>query len=264
MSRRRLATTGLAGLAVLTFATTACTQAPTTVTPSAAAKPATEVLTEAAAKTSGQSFKYTLTYGTQLAGDGARDATGANATRHITFTDPASGMLIKANVVLTGGVLYVKVDLGPLTATIPGLSGLGDKWMTIDQAKIGKSGLAAGLVPGPDSLTPESYVKGVVSATTVSETEIKGTIDLTKSAPSVVPAAEVAKLGPEAKVVPFTVTLDSEGRIVKIVINMPKVGDFVAADLITNYTDYNGTVTVTKPAAAETVPAPELIYLFLQ
>ena len=262
--RRRLAATGLTVLASLALATTACTQAPGSVTPSATAKPATEVLTEAAAKTKGQSFKYTLTYGTQLTGDGARDASGANALRNITFTDAASGMVIKANVLVTADTLYVKVDLGPLTASIPGMAGLAGKWMTVDRTKIGTSGLAASLVPGGDSLTAESFIKGVVSAEKVSDTEIKGTIDLGKSAPSIIQASEIATLTPETKIVPFTATLDGEGRIIKIVINMPKVGDYAAADLTTNYTDYNAPVEVTKPPAADTVAAPEMIYLFLQ
>ncbi len=262
--RRRLAATGLAVLASLTFATSACATAPATPAPTTPTKSPTELLNDAAAKTKGQSFKYTLVYGTQLTGDGARDASGANAFRNVTFTDAASGLVIKANALVIGDVLYAKVDLGPLGASIPTLAGLSNKWMTVDRTRIGTSGLAAGMVPSSESLTPESYIKGVVSAEKVSDTEIKGTIDLTKSAPSLIPAADIAKLPPESKNVPFTTTLDGEGRVMKIVINMPKVGDYAAADLTTTYSDYGAPVTVTKPPAAETIAAPEIIYSFLK
>ena len=67
MKRSRLAVTGVAVLATLLFASACVNKAPT---PSASStlKPAMQVLTEAADKTKGQSFKYTLTYGEVLTG----------------------------------------------------------------------------------------------------------------------------------------------------------------------------------------------------
>lgn len=265
MIRRSMAVTGLAVLAGITLATTACTTAPGSPgSPTTPAKPATEILSDAAAKAKGQSFKYTLAYGANLTGDGAQDATGANATRTIAFTNAASGVSIKGTVRLVGDALYGKLDLGAVTASIPGLGGLGDKWMVFDKKKIGGAGLVASLIPSGDSGTPEAYIKGVVSAEKVSDTEFRGTIDLTKSAPAVVPASDLAKLSPESRNVPFTATLDAQGRINKIVIKMPNVGSFQAADLTTTFTDYGAPVEVATPAPAETVTAPETIYLFLQ
>ena len=159
--------------------------------------------------------------------------------------------------------LYVKLDLGPLGAQIPGLAGLGDKWLVADKAKIGDQGMAAFLT-STESNQADAYVKGVVSAEQVSPTEIKGTIDLAKSGTGIAKPEELAALGEEAKNIPFTATLDADGRISKIVLKMPKVGDFPAADLTTTFTDYGASVEVPKPAADQTVPAPEMIYLFLQ
>ena len=78
----------------------------------------------------------------------------------------------------------------------------------------------------------------MVSAETVSATEIKGTVDLTKSAPIALPASEVAKLTADQRIVPFTATLDSQGRIVKTVVNMPAIAGYPAAPLTTSYSDY--------------------------
>jgi hypothetical protein len=262
--RRRLAATGLAVFACTTFATAACATKPANpVTTTAPTKAATEILGDAAAKTKGQPFKYTLKYGTAMTADGMQDATGSNATRNISFTDASSGLVIKGQVLLAADAAYAKLDLGPLTALIPGLAGANGKWLAIDRKKIASSGLAASLIPGADSTVPEVYIKGVVTAENVSLTEIKGTIDLAKSAPKAIPAAEVAKLPAEQRSVPFTATLDDQGRIVKIVISMPKISVFPASDLTTTYSDYGSPVQIAAPAAADIVVAPDLIYQFL-
>jgi len=263
VKRRPLAVTALAVLVGLSLATTACTTAPGTTTPGASKAP-TDVLKEAAAKTKGQSFKYTLAYGTALTGDGAQDATGANGTRNIQYTDAASGLLIKGTVMVADNTLLAKVDLGPLAAIFPQLASLNGKWLSVDKAKIGTSGLAASLAPAPDSVTPETYLGGIVSAEKVSDTEYKGVIDLGVSAPKLAPASEIAKLTAEQKKVPFTATLDSQGRVTKIVLKLPTMGAFPAADFTTTYSDYGAPVTVTKPAAADIVPMPEVFYQFLK
>jgi hypothetical protein len=219
---------------------------------------------DATAKTKGQSFKYTLKYGTVLTADGAQDATGANATRNISYTDAASGLVIKGQVSLVGDGLYAKLDLGPLTTLIPGLAGANGKSLKIDRTKIASTGLAASLVPGGDSTLPDNFVNGVVSAQNVSATEVKGTIDLSKSAPKVIPAAELAKLPATSQTVPFTATLDSQGRISKIVVSLPAISVFPAADLTTTYSDWGTPVQVTAPADADTVVAPDLVYQFLK
>ncbi|HEX6873782.1 MAG TPA: hypothetical protein VF163_21995 [Micromonosporaceae bacterium] len=259
--RRRLALTGLAVLATLTFGA-ACTTAPGTPAP-ATTKSATEVLSDAAAKTKGESFTYKLTYGALLTGDGKQDGAGQNAESNLTISEPTSGMTIKASVRSVGGDLFIKLDLGPVGASLPGFGELKDKWMHVDKSKLGSGGLAGSLTPGGDNMTAESYVKGVVTAEKVSDTEIKGTLDLTKSAPAGLDSSDVAALGEDAKKVPFVMTLDSEGRVTKVVISMPKVGEYPASELTTTYADYGTTVTVEKPSAAETAEAPALVYQFL-
>ena len=259
--RPRLLAAALAAFAAL--ATTACTNAPGSPGTPTPTKAATTVLEEAAGKSNGQSFKYTLTYGEGLTGDGYQDAAGENASRNVVIKDPSTGLTIKANGLLFPDGLYLKVDLGPMTASIPGLGGLGDKWLVADKAKIGDTGLAAFLT-STESNKPEAFIKGVVTAEQTSPTEIKGTFDLAKSAIGIATPAEIATVGDAAKSIPFAVTLDADGRISKIVLDMPKLPEYPEADLVTTFTDYGAAVEVPKPAADQTVPAPEMIYLFLQ
>jgi hypothetical protein len=262
--RPRLAVT-VAVFASLTLLASACTTAPgATSTPTTSPPSAIQVLGDAATKSKGQSFTYTLTYGNQLKADGAQDSSGSSGTRNVTYTDAASGLVLKASLVLAGSALYAKVDLGAAALLVPGLAGIGNKYLTLDRTKIGTSGIAAGLVPSADSIAPDTYLTGVTEAEIVSPTQIKGKIDLTKGAPKVLPATEIAKLDATAKVVPFVADLDSQGRIAKLDLTLPQISTLPAAELVVNYAAYGSAVTVTAPAAADTVPAPDLIYNFLQ
>jgi hypothetical protein len=261
VNRSRLAVTGIAALATLMFVSACVNKPPATAPP--APKNAMETLTAAAEKTKGQSFKYTLTYGTILTGDGSRDAAG-NATRNVTVTTGANGLSIKAQLMsIAGDRVFAKLDLGAFGSVIPGLANIGQRWIVVDPAKLNANGLSASLIPNADSSTMDSYVKGVVSAETVSSTEIKGTVDLTKSAPIALPASEVAKLTQEQRIVPFTATLDSEGRIIKTVVNLPPIAGYPAAPVTTSYTDYGSNITIAAPPATESVDAPDTIYLLL-
>ena len=58
-------------------------------------------------------------------------------------------------------------------------------------------------------------------------------------------------------------TLDDQGRITKVVLTLPKIEAVPGADLTVSYAGYGSTVQITAPAAADTVPAPDLVYSFL-
>ncbi len=263
MKRSRLAATGAAVLATLMFAS-ACVQKPAATDTPTPTKPAMQMLTDAADKTKGQSFKYTLTYGEILTGTGTRDDKG-NATRDITVKTGANGLSIVAKIMnIVGDRIFAKLDLGAFGAAVPGLGNVGDRWMVVNGSRLNPNSLSDSLVPTADSSTVDSFVKGVVTAENVSATEVKGTVDLTKGAtPVALPASEMAKLTPEQKVVAFTATLDSQGRMVKTVVNMPAVAGYPAAPLTTTYSDFGSVITITMPPEYQSVDAPETIYLLL-
>jgi hypothetical protein len=249
---------GLAAIATLSFGT-ACTQPGTPSSTPTTPASATQTLADAAAKTKGQSYKYQLTYGTALNSDGATSASGTAA--NITIGDASSGLMIKAQVVVTAKDIFLKLDTGAIGSPIPGLAL--DKWLHLDPAKA--TMLArVGVKPGTDSLSADSMLKGVLTATQSSPTEIKGTLDLAKSAPPGVSADQIAAMPANTRNVPFTVTLDAQGRVSKVVISMPAVGTFPASDVTTTYTDFGTSVNATPPAAADTVEAPDMVYLFLK
>jgi hypothetical protein len=260
---RRLALTGLAVLASFAL-TTACTKGTPGASTTTPVKSAADQLKEAAAKTKGQTFKYTVAYGDTIKGDGALDSTGKSSESNMTVSVADAGLTVKINTLIVDGDIFLRLDLGPLTATIPGLKDLGTKWMHVDKAKIGNSGLVAQFTPSEESVGASAFVAGVVSAEKVSDTEYKGTIDLTKSAPGVLQDDQISGYGDAAKAIPFTATLDSQGRIIKLVLTMPKTATLPAADLTSTYTDFGVALPIAKPAASDVVEAPDLIYTFLQ
>jgi hypothetical protein len=259
--KKSWAVTGLALLSALTL-TTACHRQG--AASAGGAKTGMQALAEAAAKTKDQSFRFTLGYGTLLTADGSQDAAAGNASVNMNVDEPTSGLKLKINALILGPDTFLKMDFGALGAAIPGLADVGDRWMHVDTSKLAGSSMSLGLKPGSDSVGIDNYLKGVVAADQVSATEIKGTLDLSKSAPPGTTAEDLGALGAAGKNVPFTATLDSQGRVSKIVVTMPKVGTSPASDLTTTYSDYGVPVELARPAPADVVEAPAMIYQFIQ
>jgi hypothetical protein len=260
VNRSRLVS-GLAALATL-LAATACVNSSPTAAPTPT-KPAMQVLTEAAEKAKGKPFTYTFAFGDVIVGDGVRDTQG-DAVRNITIKSGANGLAISGKIMsIVGDRIFAKLDLGGLGAIVPGLGNVGDRWVVVNPARLSATGLSASLVPNANSSTVDMFVSGVVTAETVSPTEIKGTVDIEKAAPMAMPASELAKLKPEQKIVPFTATVDGQGQIVKTVTSYPAVAGFSAAPLTVTYTGFGTAPDVVMPPEHQSVDAPEAIYLIL-
>jgi hypothetical protein len=257
--RQRWALPGLAIIAALALGAAGCTNG----TPTPASSPSasgTDVLNAAVAKTKGKSYHFNLTYGTALTGDGDSSGDGAATSMNITLADAVSGVTVKVGALVLPSDAYAKVDLGPAAGAMIGISP--DTWLHIDPAKA-PGAARLGIKPGVDIFGPDTYVKGVATATVSSPTEVTGTLDLSKSAPPGVASTEAAKLDASQRVVPFTATLDDQGRISKIVVKLPAIGVSPASDLTSTYSNWGVAVDQNKPPADKTVEAPALLYTFL-
>jgi hypothetical protein len=261
VNRQRWAVPGLAVLAALAFSTAACTKGNGTAAPTTPSKSGLQVLQDAAAKTKGQSYQFALSYGTALTGQGVTSGDGKQSSLKITIADAASGLVISLDAVVLPDATYAKLNLGALAGALPGLPSP-DTWIHIDPAKA-PGAATLGIKPGEDSFGVDAYVKGVVSATAVSPTDVTGTIDLAKSTPPGISSAEIAKLPDAQRIVPFTANLDDQGRFAKIVIKMPAVSTLPATDLTATYSNWGAPVDVVTPPADKTVEAPPLVYTFL-
>jgi hypothetical protein len=258
--RQRWALAGLAIVAPLAFGT-ACANGAGSPAASATPPSGSAVLAAAAAKTRGQSYQFVVAYGTTLTGEGVTTGTGSATSMKVTIADPGSGVIVKIDALVLKDAAYARIDLGQAAGAMVGISPT--TWVHIDPAKA-PGAARLGIAPGKDIFGPDTYVKAVETANADGSTQVSGTLDLSKTA---LPGLALAQLPAGAdgkKTLPFTATLDGEGRIVTITVKVPAVGTLAAADLTTTYSNWGVTVDATPPPASQTIDAPPLVYTFLQ
>lgn len=259
MNRQRWAISGLVVLAALTSSLAACTAGGGAAAPTTPARSGVDVLNEAVAKTKGKSYQFDVAYGNALTSRGTATGDGRATIAKIMIGDAASGVVVNADVMVLADAAYAKLNLGALAGVVPGLPAAGT-WVHIDPAKA-PGAARVGIKPGQDIFGPQSFVGGVVSATSTGPTGVTGTIDLAKAVPPGVPQSEVARLSDAQRVVPFTATLDLQGRITQIVVKVPALGAYPPSDLTSTYSNWGVAVDATRPTP--TIEAPALLYSFL-
>src|SRR5262245_48175805 len=120
----------VAGLAmVATLAVTGCSSGSGgsgTPTPT---KAGTELLSDATAKTKGQSYQFTTAYGDALTAQGAATGDGAATSAKVVFADATSGVKVNADLLVLKDGGYAKVDFGAASALV-GISP--NTWIHID------------------------------------------------------------------------------------------------------------------------------------
>jgi len=259
---RRVAPVGLtvlaaAGLAIAGCTTTGTTSSTSSANPSAsatsaapaAAKDALLASIEPLTKTS---YKYTLSSG-GLTGQGAADPVGKQATLALTGTQQGNAATI--NTVAVGTDLWLKLDFGTNNNN---LKISADKWFHVDAVRLGAN---PNLPVDPNGAAAVAgMLGGVVDVQRSDAKHFSGTLDLTKATGSFAfGQPDLDRLGAKAKAVPFTATVDDQGRLTELKIDLTTIDPSLAA-LQTSYSDYGSTVSVAKPDPASVVEAPDSVY----
>jgi hypothetical protein len=186
---------------------------------------------------------------------GALDRPNKRAT--MTMTYAAAGKTMTLETIMIGTDLFLKMDLGgaPPPGVDPG------KWTHLDQTKLPANN-SFGLRPGEfDPTGSAKFLKAAATAEWVDDHTIKGTIDLTKAdGARGLTEENLSKLGAKAKSVPFEATIDDEGRLTRMVMDIPTAGGEPAGKITVNYSDFGAPVSVAEPPADEVVEAPESMY----
>jgi LppX/LprAFG-like lipoprotein len=259
MRTPRLAGLGLATIATVGFAMAGCDNGGTASTsasgapaPSVAAGPssgaadatAVSALSKATALLGTTSFSLTATSGTGFKLTGAIDPVGSKGTAQLTASGPNAEINIKS--LLIGNDLY---------AQVPGITKAGT-WTHLDGSRL-PAGANIGL--RPNQIDPVGTANLLGAATDVKETgtgTYAGSLDLTKAAGLAgLSQVTIDGYGTAAAKVPFTATLDDQGRLSKLTITVPQ-GDPIDV----TYADYGAPVNVTAPAPAEITEAPDSFY----
>lgn len=258
MRTPRLAGLGLATMATVALAVAGCDNS--TATPatggsapapsatggsSSAADPAAvAALSKATALLGTTSFALTATSGAGFKLSGAIDPVGSKATAQLTASGPNAEINIKT--LLIGDDLY---------AQVPGITKAGT-WTHLDGSRL-PAGATIGL--RPNQIDPVGTANLLGAATDVKATgasSYAGTLDLTKAAGLAgLSQVTIDSYGAAASKVPFTATLDDQGRLSKLTITVPQ-GDPIDV----TYADYGAPVTAAAPAASEITEAPASFY----
>jgi hypothetical protein len=257
--RRRFTMLGLGALTVASLALAACgtsnktnaSGTPSASTSSASVAPAV-ALANAVTALKDQGFDVTAKEGT-LSGNGTIDPSNKAGTIEIKGTQ--QGVAIDVSFTEIGTDAWAKVDLGALSSQL-GINPT--KWMKLDLSKMtGKDAMPFDLSSG-DALELGKLITSVSDVKRTDATHLSGTIDLSAATgPNAPDAAAVQKAGAAAKAVPFTATLDSQGRLSELKVN----GD---TDLALDFqlTNFGSPSKVTQPPASDVIPAPAGIYQF--
>lgn len=249
MLKTRLFAVGVSALAAATFALTGCgdntqpgdstTTPPTTSAPQTSAK---EAFSSAASKLSDESYKTEMTMDglVNMKSTGQIDPVGKKA--NLSSDVNAGGVEIKMSILSVNNEVWLKMGGAP---------GMPDKWMHAAADKV-KAGSSLDVTRDGSA----SLDSAVVEVERDGANGFKGTIDTSKY--DGIPDDVVKQLGDKAKTVPFTATVDAEGRLSTFVIDMsllvPGMGK-----MTTKYSDFGAPVTVTPPAAADVVEMPAQI-----
>lgn len=280
---------GLAVLTVIALGSTGCAQSGGTQTPaaaksSAAAADPKQVLAASTAEL--QKGNYTFTGSThEQTMKGSMHLPSKSMAAAATITGKDAGQM-DMRYVEPDSYLKMKLDLSELK-DMPDPAEFGDnpemkklaetmqqmkvmfsgkKWLHVDKSRFQKEGNYLPLgVDTPDITGASHLLAGVTTATRVSDTAYTGTLDATKGKALENPldTDAVKALGDKVKSLPFEATLDAQGRLVKLVVNLPAAGAIPAHAYVTEVTGYGNATAQTKPAASEVMEMPEETYKML-
>jgi hypothetical protein len=262
VKHRRFAAAGVGALAIASLTLAACSSTSNSASPGASTPSASpsvapaDALVAAATSLNGKGYDMTLT-AASVNGKGSVDP-----TKHaVTFDAKASegGQTFELNLTGIGSDLWAKIDLGALNSQV-GLDP--SKWLKIDATKVDESSIGLDLSNLSDVLDIGSLTKAVSNVKRTDATHLTGTIDLTSLTGTEKPDADaLKKAGAAAKSVPFTATLDDQGRLSDLKINGDSIDTGLSVDIAVS--NVGSPTAVTPPPAADVVPAPASIYQIL-
>ncbi|GGM21430.1 hypothetical protein ACFFX1_00525 [Dactylosporangium sucinum] len=254
--------------ATLMFGTTACADATeSTGTPGAAATTskapeAKQVLLGSLAEYDKGVYAMEFT-GRDNKGSGAIDATKKHAYMKMVSTDPDAAFTME--ILLLDPDAYLKMDMGDLAKQLPGMSLMtGKTWMHLDKAKITDADTLGIKEDESDMLDLKALLDSAKDVKTSGDGKFTGTLDLAKGDDSPMTDEAVVKaLADKAAAVPFTATVDAQGRFSDMTIDVPAAGETKPHQLTLKVTQY-GTVTIpAKPTGKAVVEAPASAYEIL-
>ena len=265
MKSRHLAILGLGLLASAALAVAGCDRqptgadegatsspspSPTSVNPTDAVLGSTKALRQTTYK---YTIKKTISNAQSISGSGVADGAAKKTT--VSLRSVLGGTTFTVDGVAIGADMWIKMDWGSGANQALGIP---TKYMHTDPSKFKNSSDIPFGADGSDLGDAASLFKGLVDAQRVDNRHYTIVLDLTHVNAASLDKEELTTLGDKAKAVPGTVTLDDQGRLSEVNVDLSAVKP--AASVKVTYSDYGRPVTVDPPSASETVEMPQSVY----
>lgn len=193
----------------------------------------------AAEKTNEQSYRMTMTMDPEMTMEALVDPVAK--TGHTTVSMNAEGMSLESEMILIGEDIYVKTTGGPLTT---------DKWMHMKSAELGQAFSAS-------QVDPTEFLEKADDVVQVDEHTYTGVLDLSTVDASAFGGGMGEKFGQDFTEIPFTLTLDDQGRLARMETTMKGMGaDGGDRTAVVTMSDYGTAVDVTAPPADQIEELP--------
>ncbi|MEV6812932.1 hypothetical protein [Micromonospora sp. NPDC051296] len=273
MTVRRLSA-GLVAAALLTPGVAACTTgggtAGPTSTPSATASGAApeadsdakQALLNSTRELSNGNFRFRMS-GAGSTAEGQVHEPSQSAEMRVSIGEPTDDLAMALDLVHVKPDSWVKLDLsGAAASSVPGRDkfNLG-KYQHLDQSRIQGDRNLGFDFDQVDPAGSEVLTQAVTEVRRTGDGTYAGTIDVSKAADagSIDPGL-ITALGAQANSVPFTATLDGQGRLTELVLQIPGTGGATAPEIRVTYSDYGNATAAQKPPSDQVVEAPPELY----
>lgn len=249
LKRVRTVTATVALAALVTLSAAACKNDPAALnTGSSSAPPAaadtpqknadpTAALGLAVQKTNEQSFRMKMTMAPEMTMETTVDPVAKKS--HGTMEMKSEGFSMTSETILIGDDIYVKTE-GPIV-------GSDGKWMHMSLKGL------ADKMNMTQQMDPTSFLKNAKNVTQVDANTYTGELDLSDYTWG---PGETTK-SPQLGSIPFTLTLDGDGRMAKLQMEMKNVaGDGKDRTMVLEVSDYGVPVEVSAPPADQVEDGP--------
>ncbi|MCW2642840.1 MAG: hypothetical protein JWP76_5146 [Dactylosporangium sp.] len=264
MSTRRFGVVGVAMFATVGIALTGCSSTgaggnaakPSTPSPTPTLAAPKDTLVTAIKQLGQTSYTFTVKQAT-VSGQGKADPAAKAA--QVSIAASTSGVSAKMSIVSLGSDNWTQMDFGPALDQQAGIDPT--KWMHIDTSKVTKADALPVDPASPDLLDFSSITNAVLTVQRVDATHYSGTIDLTTvKGPAEPDSATLSKVADKAKSVPFTATLDGNGRPSELKTDGSGIDPGLSLDI--TFSDYGAHQNISKPTGT-IADAPSTVYSIL-
>ncbi|HEY8474705.1 MAG TPA: hypothetical protein VIL37_19055 [Natronosporangium sp.] len=199
-----------------------------------------------------ESFRFELSAGELFTAAGAMDP--AVPAGSVTVTIEQGPMVIDIESILIESSMWA--NLGSLGEFF----GAETPWLHIDRTRLGEAGLA-GIAPGQvDLVGAAEWLRSAEQVEQVDEDTFRGQFQLAEGESTGFADQLLAALGEESLAVAFVATVDDQGRLTELTVDLPRTEATAAQRLELRYFDFGAPVEVSPPPADQVSELPEELY----